>query len=55
VPITKEMMDHFERVPLADLTDPFDRFILATAAQLQLPLVSADQAIGRMNLVQIIA
>jgi PIN domain nuclease of toxin-antitoxin system len=41
-------------VPLADLADPFDRFILATAAQLELPLVTADRAIRQTNLVEVI-
>lgn len=38
-------MTHFGTVPLADLRDPFDRFILATAMQLGAPLVTADHAI----------
>jgi PIN domain nuclease of toxin-antitoxin system len=33
VPIAVDTMKHFDGVPLADLADPFDRFILATAAQ----------------------
>jgi hypothetical protein len=34
IPIEPAMMDDFERVPLEQLGDPFDRFILATAAYL---------------------
>src|SRR3712207_969253 len=44
--ITAETMEHFDRVPLAQLADPFDRFILSTAAQLRLPLVTADRAMA---------
>jgi PIN domain nuclease of toxin-antitoxin system len=54
VPIVVDTMKHFDRVPLADLADPFDRFILATAAQLELPLVTADRAIRKTNVVEVI-
>lgn len=47
VPITVGTMDCFARVPLVELADPFDRFILATAAQLHLPFVTADRAMSR--------
>jgi PIN domain nuclease of toxin-antitoxin system len=53
-PILAATMEYFDRVPLAELADPFDRFILATAAQLHLPLVTADRAISNTQLVQII-
>jgi PIN domain nuclease of toxin-antitoxin system len=53
-PITTETMEHFDRVPLAELADPFDRFILATAAQLRLPLVTADRAISAAQVVEIV-
>ena len=53
-PVLTVTMEHFDRVPLADLRDPFDRFIVATAAAMRLPLVSADQAIARTGLVEII-
>lgn len=43
VPVTVATMEHFTRVPLADLADPVDRLILATAAQLSLPLVTVDR------------
>ena len=52
--ILTETMEHFDRVPLAELRDPFDRMIVATAAQLRLPLVTADHAITRTGLVEII-
>ncbi|MGH3897886.1 MAG: hypothetical protein ACRDTA_06430 [Pseudonocardiaceae bacterium] len=47
-------MDYFGRVPLFQLADPFDRFILATAAQLRLPLVTADRAMSKTGLVPVI-
>ncbi len=53
-PVLVETMEHFDRVPLVDLGDPFDRFILATAAQLRLPLVTADRAIALTRTVQVI-
>ncbi len=52
--VTAETMSYFDQVPLADLADPFDRFILATAACLQLPLVTVDAAMARTNVVPII-
>ena len=52
--ITAETMEHFERVPLAELADPFDRFILATAAQLRLPLVTADRAVAAAGVAEIL-
>ena len=45
---------HFGVVPLADLHDPFDRFIVATAAQLHTPLVTADGAIRAADAVEAI-
>lgn len=53
-PILAETMEHFDRVPLAELADPFDRFILATAAQLRLPLITADRAMSNAHIVPII-
>lgn len=53
-PILATTMEHFDRVPHAQLTDPFDRFILATAAQLRLPLVSADRAISAAGVIEVI-
>ncbi|MBV9141125.1 MAG: PIN domain-containing protein [Pseudonocardiales bacterium] len=54
VPITVDTMDHFARVPLIDLADPFDRFVLATAAQLRIPLVTADRAMSKAGVVPVI-
>jgi PIN domain nuclease of toxin-antitoxin system len=54
VPITIDTMDHFARVPLIDLADPFDRFILATAAQLGIPLVTVDRAMSKTGVVPVI-
>jgi PIN domain nuclease of toxin-antitoxin system len=51
VPIMVDTMDYFARVPLIELADPFDRFILATAAQLRLPLVTADRAMSKTGVV----
>lgn len=53
VPVTATM-EHFTRVPLVELADPFDRFILATAVQLGLPLVTVDRAMSRCGAVQVI-
>jgi PIN domain nuclease of toxin-antitoxin system len=44
----------FDRVPLTALADPFDRFILATAAQLRLPLVTADREMSNAHIASII-
>ena len=48
-PISVATMMHFDIVPLNDLRDPFDRFILATAVQLGIPLVTTDRAISNTN------
>ena len=53
-PISVATMMLFDTVPLDDLRDPFDRFILATAAQLGVPLVTADRAISKTGAVDII-
>ncbi|HEU0088187.1 MAG TPA: PIN domain-containing protein [Pseudonocardiaceae bacterium] len=53
-PISAATMIFFDDIPLNDLRDPFDRFILATAAQLRLPLVTADRAIAKTGMVEII-
>ena len=54
VPITADTMEYFDRVPLVELTDPFDRLILATAAQQCLPLVTADRAMSKTGVVSVI-
>jgi PIN domain nuclease of toxin-antitoxin system len=53
-PIMSETMEHFDRVPLASLADPFDRFILATALQLDLPLVTADRQMSNAGIARIV-
>lgn len=53
-PIWPATMEHFDRVPKDALPDPFDRFILATAAQLRLPLVTKDRAITETKAVEIV-
>jgi PIN domain nuclease of toxin-antitoxin system len=47
-------MAHFDRVSHKTLPDPFDRFIVATALQLRLPLITADRAIRATGAVEII-
>ena len=44
--------DAFTLIPRTVLTDPWDRFIVATAKALALPLVSRDGAIRESNLVE---
>lgn len=53
-PIGIEVMHCFEQVPYDDLGDPFDRFIVATAASLKLPLVTKDRAISSTGYVEVI-
>jgi PIN domain nuclease of toxin-antitoxin system len=53
-PISVATMRYFDVVPLNDLRDPFDRFILATAIQLSVPLVTSDRAISNTKTVEII-
>lgn len=54
VPLTQSTMHHFQLPPLQDLKDPFDRFILSTAVDLRLPLISADRAIQKAGIVEVI-
>jgi len=44
--------DAFTLIPRTVLTDPWDRFIVATAKALALPLVTRDGAIRQSNLVE---
>jgi len=44
--------DAFTLIPRTVLTDPWDRFIVATAKALALPLVTRDGAIRESNLVE---
>lgn len=53
-PIIHATMEHFDRIPHKALPDPFDRFILATAIQLRLPLVTSDRAIAATGAVEVI-
>jgi len=46
--------DAFTLIPRTVLTDPWDRFIVATAKALALPLVTRDGAIRDSNLVETI-
>lgn len=53
-PISVATMMYYDVAPLHDLRDPFDRFILATAVQLGIPLVTADRAISNTKTAKII-
>ncbi|MGH3767446.1 MAG: type II toxin-antitoxin system VapC family toxin [Pseudonocardiaceae bacterium] len=53
-PVSAATMAHFGAVPLEKLHDPFDRFILATALQLKVPLVTADGAITATGAAEIL-
>jgi len=53
-PVSAATMAHFGAVPLEELRDPFDRFILATALQLKAPLVTADRAIAAAGAAEIV-
>lgn len=53
-PVSAATMAHFGAVPLEELRDPFDRFILATALQLKAPLVTADRAIAATGAAEIV-
>jgi PIN domain nuclease of toxin-antitoxin system len=53
-PISAATMSHFQRPPLRELPDPFDRFIVATAAQLRLPLITRDGKIAASGAVETI-
>lgn len=46
--------DAFTLIPRTLLTDPWDRFIVATAKALAMPLVTRDGAIRESNLVETI-
>lgn len=54
VPVTPSTMKYFQTPELENLKDPFDRFILSTAAELQVPLVTADGHITKSGLVEVI-
>ena len=47
-------MGRLASFPLAGLPDPWDRLIVATAMQLNLPLVTRDRAIGNTGAVHTI-
>lgn len=53
-PLDATTMDHLRSFPLAALPDPWDRLIVSTAAQLQLPLVTKDRAITAAGVVETI-
>ncbi len=50
--IDAAVADAFTLIPRTVLTDPWDRFIVATAKALALPLVTRDGAIRESNLVE---
>lgn len=53
-PLDATTMDHLRSFPLEALPDPWDRLIVSTAAQLQLPLVTKDRAITAAGVVETI-
>lgn len=53
-PLDATTMDHLRSFPLETLPDPWDRLIVSTAAQLQLPLVTKDRAITAAGVVETI-
>lgn len=53
-PLDATTMDHLRSFPLQALPDPWDRLIVSTAAQLQLPLVTKDRAITAAGVVETI-
>jgi len=50
-PIDEDVVDATTAIPRDVLTDPWDRFIVATAKALDVPLVTRDQAIRDSGLV----
>jgi PIN domain nuclease of toxin-antitoxin system len=52
-PLDALLWQHFEEVSLR-LQDPFDAMIVATALELDVPLVSADSAIAEAGLVHVV-
>lgn len=53
-PMNLAVTDAYTSIDRGLLKDPWDRFIVATAQTLQLPLISRDQAIQRARLVETI-
>jgi PIN domain nuclease of toxin-antitoxin system len=52
-PIGPSLWPYFEEASIR-IRDPFDALIVATALQLDVPLVSADEAIAGADLVQVV-
>jgi PIN domain nuclease of toxin-antitoxin system len=53
-PIDATTMDHLRSFPLEVLPDPWDRLIVSTAAQWELPLVTKDRTITAAGVVETI-
>lgn len=53
-PIDVAVVDRTTAIPRDLLTDPWDRFIVATATKLALPLVTRDERIRSASLVETI-
>lgn len=51
-PVTVDVADAYTRINRTLITDPWDRFITATATALALPLVTRDGRIQRSGLVE---
>jgi len=52
--IDAAVADAFTQIPRATLSDPWDRFIVATAQVLEAPLATRDEAIQKAGLVETI-
>lgn len=50
-PITLDVVDAYISIPRELLTDPWDRFIVATARVVETPLVTRDSTIQKLELV----
>jgi PIN domain nuclease of toxin-antitoxin system len=53
VPLDQSLWRHFETAA-ALLPDPFDAFIVATALELDTPLITADTAIAKTGIVEVV-
>ena len=54
IPINTNVVAAFGSIPLSALRDPWDRLIMATAIELEAPLVSADARIAATGLVEVL-
>jgi PIN domain nuclease of toxin-antitoxin system len=54
MPFTHHSIPHAESFPKEHLPDPFDRMIVSSALEYDLPLVTSDKRIAELGVVQII-